>query len=1025
MQDLTALINEFKQIKEKDAISPASLGAILQKIVDEIDSKSKISDSNSEATDIAPSLRLMNALLGEKQDAFKTVFVQNLHAYVEQNFNDLKKQLAINIVKTDVGPAFLSGSLTAVQVMLVSQRPVDTTKSTLQFTQSSAANFKIYVNRYTGSSWSTWKELTTGSAGQQTSITQTVNKDASSVPSNAAVSKALEGVIPTVELSQLKQYFLTNKDKINATAGDKIFRLINAKDAIGTIIASPLPAAPNFIALTLFTMYNADFLNGKSASPRFRTDGRVNIFQCIGKHTGEWSPWVDAFVTGDDNSPTIVDQLTPLNQNSTVQAPSVRLMLEQINKCAQLDSDGKIDQKALPLAFSKLPGFSIFVDNASPVLTTKCPETRGCEVRFDQTRGTFLAYHIASEKYFTSWPNLFESLYPSSDEYGIPEPTIGITPIPGKLYHETLTTSIYMGGARRMLPVSISGNANGSQGSGANPQIVLTQTITDSTTSAPSNYAVNKEITLISKYISALVQWTNLGDVENPTVNGMNMPAHLQSLIQEKEPAFPFIALSQLQTYLVNNRTEIIPGARTKILRHQYGLAVISGFGTADSTEHTASVMLFSTKKIKMMDTINRPDFDTKSETGFYVYRSVYDYYRITFSEWEEISGGAGQSSAQVIPLTQLQQHIEEHIDEYRQQGKSEMIYTDTGAALLNCIQNASVHVLLFSAMPIKTGITQIEKASNDIGFGIYTGAVTYTGSLHWSTWKVFGDQSKNTVQWIVNQSGNNIFPSGGGIELRGANGIDISKYAENSLQFSLTEQAQKAVFIDMWKNLSVRFGHFLEFVYDSATDKFGFMWADSASDIFKEYEIKDVSYEQALTIYKSQTSTQTLPYGVYTAVPRFNIPPYNYQTGSGMILNAHANAFVGNQNLEVMLLTNNVDNGGNPSIDNLIVANTGYAPKLKAILGYIKVTGTLNLQCPALEVVFPKKIENTVNLSGCPNIRYECWKFMIDSAINTTTIGIKVHKEVYKKLVADESISEDWSDLVQAALAKNIQFTT
>ena len=64
--------------------------------------------------------------------------------------------------------------------------------------------------------------------------------------------------------------------------------------------------------------------------------------------------------------------------------------------------------------------------------------------------------------------------------------------------------------------------------------------------------------------------------------------------------------------------------------------------------------------------------------------------------------------------------------------------------------------------------------------------------------------------------------------------------------------------------------------------------------------------------------------------------------------------------------------------------------------------------------------------------LKFECWKYLVDNAVGTKAISIKVHPDVYARMYNDEwsnypanTTAEQWKELGQAAIAKQIQFTT
>lgn len=102
----------------------------------------------------------------------------------------------------------------------------------------------------------------------------------------------------------------------------------------------------------------------------------------------------------------------------------------------------------------------------------------------------------------------------------------------------------------------------------------------------------------------------------------------------------------------------------------------------------------------------------------------------------------------------------------------------------------------------------------------------------------------------------------------------------------------------------------------------------------------------------------------------------------------------------------------------------------LTKIIGKIDVsavtdfTSTFGL-CSALVDIDLYGLKANLNISVCSNISLNSLSLIVNQALNTSSITITVHKDVYDKLTGSTQVanSSDWESLLETAVAKNIQF--
>lgn len=258
---------------------------------------------------------------------------------------------------------------------------------------------------------------------------------------------------------------------------------------------------------------------------------------------------------------------------------------------------------------------------------------------------------------------------------------------------------------------------------------------------------------------------------------------------------------------------------------------------------------------------------------------------------------------------------------------------------------------------------------------------------------------------------------------------------SETDLADILTEEiakAKKALFVDMWKDISNHITSY-RYTYNEDTDLFGFELISGNNEIspvnplFKEYEIHDITYSDALTIYACKTNAESPIDGFLTEVPRTNIPPFGYQLGSGININFPKNQIL--NKLEVLVLTHGVlQNIRYKNVD-LKVSNLSFhkqasQPYLKAIIGHVQLVTPFSGNCPALELILPFINTNLPqHFELCPNLRLESFQAMVKYKRIEEPIIIYVHLQCYVKLTDPENT--EWYQVNQDAIANQITFAT
>ena len=171
--------------------------------------------------------------------------------------------------------------------------------------------------------------------------------------------------------------------------------------------------------------------------------------------------------------------------------------------------------------------------------------------------------------------------------------------------------------------------------------------------------------------------------------------------------------------------------------------------------------------------------------------------------------------------------------------------------------------------------------------------------------------------------------------------------------------------------------------------------------------------------------------------------------------INNHINGTLGNlcicsHNLEVVRIVDYyiINNGNDPDTSLIYVSNTRClfqrCEKLREVKGILRLPSNDGMgihfydalnNCIALETIWLHSIQLDTNLRHSPNLKLECFAYMIEYAANIKIITITVHADVYAKLTGDttnaaaaalspEELAE-WQQVCAEANAKNIVFAT
>lgn len=245
---------------------------------------------------------------------------------------------------------------------------------------------------------------------------------------------------------------------------------------------------------------------------------------------------------------------------------------------------------------------------------------------------------------------------------------------------------------------------------------------------------------------------------------------------------------------------------------------------------------------------------------------------------------------------------------------------------------------------------------------------------------------------------------------------------------------AKEALLIDMWEKRwrvnGISFGY-----YDySAVDGHPFVGNDLRMTYDEALDIMDIA-----RIHQQDSTTATL--GVYPRNVARTLPPVLLQTYTSAPIYG---LFYLCSHLEIARIMNLYSNDTNLDSREIAVTSTREAfygcKVLREVRGVLKmpVTDTqnqhfYNCTTPALTTIWIKGLSLSMRLLDESNkIKYECLRFMVDNAANTSAITVTVHEEIFDALSGggapmydNGGSDEEWTQLMKDAVAKNISFAS
>lgn len=228
-------------------------------------------------------------------------------------------------------------------------------------------------------------------------------------------------------------------------------------------------------------------------------------------------------------------------------------------------------------------------------------------------------------------------------------------------------------------------------------------------------------------------------------------------------------------------------------------------------------------------------------------------------------------------------------------------------------------------------------------------------------------------------------------------------------------EDLKKALFIDLW-NQACKYKTVIHGKYNKDT---GF---------FELNGLTDITYEEAIRIYNLPRVRHYSGMGDYTLVVERTCFPViatdlNFGSSFGMVSTLEVLRILDYYNAYDTLdhldsLTYEYGYTTMSSSQGFLSTYTGSSPNIKRVLGKVNISGDLatnhfNISFPNLEEFYLKGIKKNIPTAFKDNrvFKMSCWKFMIQKALNTTPITIKVHPNVYSKLMGVQcfNIDEDY----------------
>lgn len=190
------------------------------------------------------------------------------------------------------------------------------------------------------------------------------------------------------------------------------------------------------------------------------------------------------------------------------------------------------------------------------------------------------------------------------------------------------------------------------------------------------------------------------------------------------------------------------------------------------------------------------------------------------------------------------------------------------------------------------------------------------------------------------------------------------------------------------------------------------------------------LTYEEAIAVY-TQTAgawkcgAGLLPYGMYQALKcRTNVPVFTpfSRPVSGL--------FQWCPGLEIAAI-------------GALTASQSFTFSINSCAKLTKIAGVINIKlvtsfyenfksCPLLKEMQLQGLKVSADLSGAPSLNYATMRYLVDEAVNTAAITIKVGAELYNVIQGKATPTEErggtvslWNGLRTDATAKNISFAS
>ena len=252
---------------------------------------------------------------------------------------------------------------------------------------------------------------------------------------------------------------------------------------------------------------------------------------------------------------------------------------------------------------------------------------------------------------------------------------------------------------------------------------------------------------------------------------------------------------------------------------------------------------------------------------------------------------------------------------------------------------------------------------------------------------------------------------SGKGLSANDYTDADKAKLTALPTNTQLTEkidEAKLALFVDQW---------------NAACGPFGKYNPANAPDAQHPFYLNTLwlTYAEAIKIAEQKPSWGTRQTDFLWRNIKTNIPQL-----IGAVASAYGNCFSNIEVVNLKYLSPTSMGTCFTGKDNKSVLNFN-AYMLESASGCFKA--------PNLEVLEISNLKISLDLSKCPLINLASWQGLVTNAVNTSTITVTVHPDVYAKLTGDTTnaaaaaLSADelaqWQSLVSAAAAKNIAFAT